>query len=71
MKSMQTKSGGRAPVVPSLVSGDDLAEVRDERRNFIATAAYYKALARGFKPGGEVDDWLQAEAEFQEQKPRH
>jgi len=29
----------------------------------IATAAYYKAEARGFIPGQELDDWLEAEAE--------
>jgi len=26
-------------------------------------AAYYKALARGFAPGHELDDWLAAEKE--------
>jgi hypothetical protein len=30
----------------------------------IATAAYYKAEARGFTPGQEMDDWLAAEAEL-------
>ncbi len=35
----------------------------DEQRRLIAEAAYYRASARGFAPGGEVDDWLQAEAE--------
>jgi hypothetical protein len=30
----------------------------------IATAAYYKAEARGFEPGHEVEDWLAAEAEL-------
>lgn len=29
----------------------------------IATRAYYKAEARGFEPGHEMDDWLAAEAE--------
>lgn len=29
----------------------------------IAEAAYYKAKARGFAPGGEVQDWIEAEAE--------
>jgi hypothetical protein len=28
----------------------------------IAVAAYYRAEQRGFAPGGELDDWLQAEA---------
>ena len=30
----------------------------------IAEAAYYRAERRGFVPGGEVDDWLAAEAEI-------
>lgn len=29
----------------------------------IAVSAYYKAQARGFQPGHELDDWLAAEAE--------
>jgi hypothetical protein len=29
----------------------------------IAEAAYYKAKARNFTPGGEVQDWIEAEAE--------
>lgn len=32
-----------------------------ERRDKVATAAYYLALARGFAPGNELDDWLAAE----------
>ncbi len=33
----------------------------------IATAAYFKAEARGFAPGGELQDWLAAEREVAEQ----
>ena len=29
----------------------------------IAERAYYKALNRGFAPGYELDDWLEAERE--------
>lgn len=29
----------------------------------IEVAAYYRALARGFAPGHELDDWLAAEKE--------
>ncbi len=29
----------------------------------IAVSAYYRAQARGFKPGHELEDWLAAEAE--------
>jgi hypothetical protein len=31
----------------------------------IAVAAYYHAERRGFAPGGELDDWLEAERELQ------
>lgn len=32
-------------------------------RSKIAECAYYKAEARGFEPGHEMEDWLAAEAE--------
>lgn len=32
----------------------------------IAEIAFYKAESRGFKPGYEVDDWIEAEQEFKE-----
>ena len=34
----------------------------EEVRARIAQAAYYRALERGFGPGQEIEDWLQAEA---------
>lgn len=34
-----------------------------ERREMIATAAYFLAEKRGFEPGHELDDWLTAEIE--------
>jgi hypothetical protein len=36
--------------------------------NAIAIAAYYKAASRGFAGGQELDDWLQAEAEFNQRR---
>jgi hypothetical protein len=35
----------------------------EERQQWIATAAYFKAQRRGFAPGQEATDWLEAEAE--------
>jgi len=35
----------------------------DEPRQLIAETAYYKAQRRGFAPGHELEDWVQAEAE--------
>lgn len=36
----------------------------EQRRAMIAQAAYYRAQRRGFAPGGELQDWLEAEAEI-------
>ncbi|MBW4052272.1 MAG: DUF2934 domain-containing protein [Proteobacteria bacterium] len=35
----------------------------DARRAMIEQAAYLRSERRGFTPGGEVEDWLAAEAE--------
>lgn len=32
----------------------------------IAELAFYKAENRGFEPGHELDDWIEAEREFKE-----
>lgn len=37
--------------------------IGDLRRQMIAVVAYYRAERRGFCEGGELDDWLAAEAE--------
>ncbi len=37
----------------------------EERDEYISTAAFYKAEARAFAAGQEMDDWLEAEAEFE------
>jgi hypothetical protein len=41
---------------PAALAGED-------RYRMIAEAAYYRAEQRGFTPGSELDDWLQAEIE--------
>ncbi|MBA3034569.1 MAG: DUF2934 domain-containing protein [Gammaproteobacteria bacterium] len=42
------------------------ADIVDDGFAHIATAAYYRAESRGFAYGQELDDWLQAEAEFKQ-----
>jgi hypothetical protein len=45
-------------------SGSARAEISpDEVRKLISEAAYYRAKQRGFTPGHEEEDWIQAEAE--------
>ena len=34
------------------------------RQHWISVAAYYKAQAREFEPGKELDDWLEAEKDY-------
>ena len=36
----------------------------EEREQMIAEAAYYRAERRGFAPGYEMEDWMQAEIEI-------
>jgi hypothetical protein len=44
--------------------GNVRAEVfSEETRRQIAEAAYYKAKQRGFAPGHELEDWIEAESE--------
>jgi hypothetical protein len=39
----------------------------DEVREMVAERAYCKAEKRGFEPGHEMDDWLEAEKEISNQ----
>lgn len=61
-----TQRNVSSKVAPSVIlEGSDFPDA-EERLKAIATAAYYKAEERGFVPGLELDDWLEAEAEFDE-----
>jgi hypothetical protein len=42
----------------------------DEIRQLIAEAAYYRAKQRGFEPGHELEDWVQAESEVKRRVER-
>ena len=37
------------------------------RNTRIAEYAYYKSESRGFEPGHELEDWLEAERHFEQQ----
>lgn len=39
-------------------------DLKDEFRKMVAVNAYYRAEKRGFEPGHELDDWLEAELEI-------
>lgn len=44
---------------PDLASGNEVIS----REQMIAEAAYFRAEQRGFAPGNEMSDWLDAEGE--------
>lgn len=43
--------------------------VHDNLAQRIAVAAYYRAEARNFEPGHELEDWLAAERDLATTKP--
>lgn len=45
----------------------DIPSFSESREARIAEAAYWRAERRGFTPGHELDDWLTAEREIDEQ----
>ena len=51
----------KAAAEPAASTGITVSE--GARRAMIAQAAYLRAERRGFAPGGEAEDWLEAEAE--------
>lgn len=48
----------------SAPESDSLEIDSEDKLNRIAVSAYYKAEARGYEPGHEMQDWLDAEAEI-------
>ena len=66
----QISAAQRAPQLQPLVEEDSAVpkgEVTipdEEIHRQIAEAAYYRAAGRGFAPGRELEDWLEAEAQI-------
>lgn len=56
-------SGASNPTVTVTVTGTAVSLSESTRRVMVEQAAYLRAERRGFAPGGEVEDWLLAEAE--------
>jgi hypothetical protein len=54
--------GPLAVAPPKPVDWNSPNVFHDGRDEMIRVAAYYLAEKRGFAPGAELDDWLQAEA---------
>lgn len=64
MRTGISRPTARRAVPPSHAGAFENLTEEARRREEIARRAYFKAEARGFAPGGEVADWLQAEAEI-------
>jgi hypothetical protein len=66
----ETKERRRAPrknrstLKPDSQAGNARMDASPEEiRRLIEEAAYYRAAERGFTPGHELEDWIQAESE--------
>jgi hypothetical protein len=66
-RSTKTRSTqAKTRVVPETAAADEELDCGEDEKRLaaIAEAAYYRAETRGFAPGGEMDDWLAAERQF-------
>jgi len=62
------KSTSRARRAPTVKPQDGATKLdAHELHALVAQAAYFKAEARGFAPGGELADWIAAETEISTQ----
>jgi hypothetical protein len=64
IKAPKVNSKNPIPVIGVESSPDSLSEMRQDDFYRISECAYYKAEARGFESGHEMEDWLAAEAEI-------
>lgn len=53
----------KSAAAPSTSAPAAVSVSEETRRAMIAQAAYLRAERRGFAPGGELEDWMAAEAE--------
>jgi hypothetical protein len=58
--------GAQEETVTQPVTADKTYRTDEMRQEEIARRAYYRAEARGFSPGYEMEDWLTAEKEINE-----
>jgi Protein of unknown function (DUF2934) len=62
-------AGAPVPVIAIESAVESTPRSNGEDRNTeIALRAYYKAEARGYEPGHEIQDWLEAEAEMMSER---
>lgn len=59
-----------ATIKDSSLQRREIPSYSDTREARIAERAYWRAEQRGFMPGQELDDWLQAEREVDSEKEK-
>ena len=60
---VKTTSASSRKTAPDAPSSKPAKLSPEEVYRLIQESAYFKAKARGFAPGNEVQDWIEAEAE--------
>lgn len=63
-KGLRKRRAGLVALRRSKASSGRASVGGEKRRHMIELAAYYRAERRGFVPGGELQDWLDAEREI-------
>jgi hypothetical protein len=58
-------------ITQSSLQQRELPSLSESREARIAEAAYWRSERRGFTPGNEMDDWLSAEREIDQQSDRN
>jgi hypothetical protein len=59
----KTAAAARPPVRKSSAEKPSPQVSSEDLQRLVAEAAYYRAQRRGFEPGYELQDWVEAEAE--------
>jgi hypothetical protein len=62
----ERRTAVRKPAAAAKVQSTAQTPSNEEIYQLIAQTAYFKAKARGFEPGGEVQDWVEAEREVRQ-----
>jgi hypothetical protein len=64
LKSQTTSTGGEGPPLPLPdINLYPLILEREDAYKLISETAYYRAEKRGFTPGYEINDWIDAEGD--------
>jgi hypothetical protein len=66
LKEAKKSSMSPIPVIGIESCPETFTESAQDWHSRVAECAYYKAKARGFEPGREEEDWLEAEEELSE-----